>query len=188
MHDSAADDQLRDLLAEPSAETRYGAFRALTIMCPDDALVKGENLGGQFHYHVLNTQAPADDPRHDAPPSGSRALRRGPAIPHAAGHQCRQRDHDHQHRDNEISISKFAPHEADQKRVVTTRVDEVIRAVVELGGTYPDVVQAIQEAKAADCLEGRFEVDAVPEAGRSYAATLDDSVKPEERTGLPPDK
>ena len=55
----------------------------------------------------------------------------------------------------------------------------MIRAIVELGGTYPDVVQAMQEAKAAGCLEGRFEVDAVPEAGRSYEATLDD--EPERR-------
>ena len=66
------------------------------------------------------------------------------------------------------------PHEADQKRVVSSRVDDVIRAIVELGGTYPDVVQAIQEAKAAGCLEGRFEIDALPEAGRSYEATTDD--------------
>ncbi len=65
------------------------------------------------------------------------------------------------------------PHEADQKRVVSTRVDDVIRAIVELGGTYPDVVQALQEAKAAGCLEGRFEIDALPEAGRTYEATVD---------------
>ena len=79
--------------------------------------------------------------------------------------------------EGEISVSKFAPHEADQKRVVSTRVDDVIRAIVELGGTYPDVVQAIQEAKANGCLEGRFEIDALPEAGRSYEATLDDDGK-----------
>ena len=43
----------------PSAETRYGAFRALTVMCPDDSLVKGENFGEQFSYHVLDTKGPA---------------------------------------------------------------------------------------------------------------------------------
>jgi hypothetical protein len=47
-------------------------------------------------------------------------------------------------------------------------VDEVIRAIVELGGTYPDVVQALQQAKASDSLAGRLEVDALPEAGRRY--------------------
>ena len=34
----------------------------------------------------------------------------------------------------------------DQKRLVGTKVDEVIRAIVELGGTYPDAVQALQQA------------------------------------------
>jgi hypothetical protein len=44
----------------------------------------------------------------------------------------------------------------------------VIRAIVGLGGTYPDVVQALQQAKADGALVSRFEVDALPQAGRSY--------------------
>ena len=71
----------------------------------------------------------------------------------------------------EITISKFAVNEADQKRVVSPRVDDVIRAVAELGGTYPDVVQMLQEAKASGALASRFEIDAVPEAGRTYERT-----------------
>jgi len=69
---------------------------------------------------------------------------------------------------NEAVVSKFAVDEADQKRVVSTQVDSVIRAVVELGGTYPDVVQALQELEADGALGGRFEVNTVPEAGRTY--------------------
>ena len=42
---------------------------------------------------------------------------------------------------------------------------------MELGGTYPDVVQALQEAKAAGALAARFEADALPEARRSYTRT-----------------
>ena len=40
--------------------------------------------------------------------------------------------------------------------------------IVAVGGTYPDVVQALQEAKAGGALEGRFEVDALPDATRAY--------------------
>ena len=58
MNDFAAYEQLRDLLAMPSAETRYGAFRALWAMNPADALVMGERLGGEFSYHVLGTGGP----------------------------------------------------------------------------------------------------------------------------------
>jgi hypothetical protein len=39
---------------------------------------------------------------------------------------------------------------------------------VSLGGTYPDVVQALQQAKMDGALESRFEVDALPQSGREY--------------------
>ena len=77
----------------------------------------------------------------------------------------------------EIAVSKFAANEPDQKRIVSDRVDEVIRAIVELGGTYPDVVQALQAAKSAGALASRFEVDALPEAGRTYDRGLASSAE-----------
>ena len=136
---------------------------ALTVMCPDDSLVKGENLGEQFSYHVLDTKGPpmihvTRNRRAEVVLFGlnQRFL---PPLTLNAGNQIMVTSTP----DGEISVSKFVPHEADQKRVVSTRIDDVIRAIVELGGTYPDVVQAFQEAKAAGCLEGRFEVDALPE-------------------------
>jgi hypothetical protein len=67
-----------------------------------------------------------------------------------------------------ITVSKFAAQSEPEKRECSTNVDEVIRAIVALGGTYPDVVQALQQAKADGALESRFEVDALPQAGRSY--------------------
>jgi hypothetical protein len=68
----------------------------------------------------------------------------------------------------EIVVARFAVHEPDQKRIVSNSVDQMIRAIVELGGTYPDVVQALQEAKAAGALPSRLADDALPEAGRRY--------------------
>ncbi len=86
--------------------------------------------------------------------------------------------------DGEITVSKFSTHDADQKRVVSTKVDEVIRAIVELDGTYPDVVQALQEAKAAGALPGRFEVEALPEGGRvHHPVEHADAGKATERSG-----
>ena len=93
MRDSAAYDQLRELLGVPSAETRYGAFRALTVMCPDDSLVKGENFGVQLSR--LGHQGPADGPRHAKPLCRSGPLWVEPAIPHSPGTQRRQPDHGH---------------------------------------------------------------------------------------------
>jgi hypothetical protein len=182
MHDSAAYEQLRELLGAPSAETRYGAFRALTVMCPDDSLVKGENMGDQFSYHVLDTKGPTmiHVTKNRLAEVVLFGLNQRFLTPLAvnAGNQIGVASTP----DGEVSVSKFVPHEADQKRIVSNNVDDVIRAIVELGGTYPDVVQAIQEAKAAGCLEGRFEVDALPEAGRSYEATVDEDETEGEKT------
>jgi flagellar basal body P-ring protein FlgI len=178
MDDFAAYEQVRDLLGLPSAETRYGAFRALTIMRPDDGLVKGENLGGQFNYHVLDTQGPAmvhvtTNHHAEVVLFGQRQQIRPPFALNAGNLIMVTSVND-----TEVAVSKFAPQEADQKRTVSTRLDDIIRAVVELGGTYPDVVQMLQEAKGINALEGRFEVDAVPAAGRTYdpsAATTESS-------------
>ncbi len=166
--DNSAYEQLRGLLSVPSAETRYGAFRALWAMNAKDPLVKGESLGGQFTYHVLDVAEPAmihvtrsrlaeivvfgRDQRFLAP----LAVNAGNDI------LITSRGGD------EVCVSKFSVQDGDQKRAVSTRVDDVIHAVVELGGTYPDVVQALQEAKNCGALPPRLEMDALPEAGRTY--------------------
>jgi len=159
---------LRELLKSPSAETRYGAFRALVELNPNDAAVAGEKLGDQFWYHVVRVGGPpmvhvtknrraevvlfGDDIRL----SGKFALEAGNRIMVTSQEP------------GKVTVSRFAVNEADQKRFVSDSLDEIIRAIVELGGTYPDVVQMLQEARAAGALEARFEVDAVPEAGRRY--------------------
>ena len=84
--------------------------------------------------------------------------------------------------DEKITVSRFVIGQADQKRVVSNKVDDVIRAIVELGGTYPDVVLALQQAKTAHALSGRLEVDAMPSGGRKYHRKEDgdsDSDEPE---------
>ena len=69
---------------------------------------------------------------------------------------------------NQVTVSRFAPGQPDQSRTVSSDVEDVIRAIVELGGSYPDVVQALQEAKEAGSLSGRLRVDALPEGGRRF--------------------
>jgi HEAT repeat protein len=165
--DMAAHDELVNLLEVPSSETRYGAFRALWTANANDPLIRGENLGGQFSYHVLNTAGPPmvhvtrsyrpeivlfSHEQHLQSPfmleAGKSILVKGTA--------------------DKATVSRFAVGKPDQKRVVSTRLDDVIRAIVELGGTYPDVVQALQQAKACQALAGRFEVDALPDGDRAY--------------------
>jgi hypothetical protein len=67
-----------------------------------------------------------------------------------------------------VIISRFTAGAEPQQRVTSARVDEVVRAIVELGGTYPDVVQVLQQSKKEGALASRFEVDALPQPGRAY--------------------
>lgn len=168
--DIAAHDALVGLLEVPSSETRYGAFRALWAMNPNDPLIRGENLGGQFGYHVLNTPGPTmihvtRSFRPEVVMFGHEQQLQPPFVLEA-GKSILVKGAD----GDKVTVSKFAVGQPDQKRIVSTKVDEIIRAVVELGGTYPDVVQALQQAKACRALVGRFEVDALPDGGREYRA------------------
>lgn len=168
MQDFSAADELRELLKAPSAETRYGAFRSLWTMNEKDPLVKGELLGGQFRYHVLDV--PGQPMIHVTRNRIAEVVLFGTGqqflTPLAvnAGNEIMVTSQG----GDKITVSKYSVRQGDEKRTVSTRVDDVLRAVVELGGTYPDVVQALQEAKNTGSLGSRFEVDALPEAGREY--------------------
>jgi flagellar basal body P-ring protein FlgI len=166
LNDYAAAEQLHELLKVPSAETRYGAFRALWTMNPNDPVIRGENLGAQFGYHVVDCQqAPMIHVTRSRRPEVV-LFGRNQTLSTPLAIEAGNRIMVTSHRPGEIELSKFVPNEPDQKRVVSTRIDDVIRAIVELGGTYPDVVQALQQAKSSGALASRFEVDALPTAGR----------------------
>jgi flagellar basal body P-ring protein FlgI len=174
MDDVAAYDELRELLSAPSAETRYGAFRALWAMDAKDSLVKGETLGGQFSYHVLNTGGPpmihvTRSYRPEIVVFGHEQRFETPLTLEAGNSIMVNADEG-----TEVTVSKFSIGQPDQKRVVSNKVDDVIRAIVELGGTYPDVVLALQQAKTSRSLVGRFEVDALPNTSRNYHRKDDD--------------
>jgi hypothetical protein len=168
MDDVMAYDALRSLLEVKSAETRYGAFRALWAMNKNDPFLRDEFLGQRFHYHVLDVPGP--DMIHVTQSHLPEVVLFGPD-------QCFQLplllDAGRSIMVNGLSggtitVSRFAAGVEADERVVSTRVDDVIRAIVELGGGYPDVVQALQQAKVDGALVGRFEVDALPQSGRPF--------------------
>jgi len=167
MDDYSAADALRNLLELPSNETRYGAFRALWAMNNRDALVRGENLGDQFSYHVIDSIGPplihvTRSYRPELVLFGQDQRLTTPFVLEAG------RDIMLNGKDDRVTISRFVPNQPDQKRVVSTSVDEILRALVELGAAYPDIVQLLQQAKAKDALASRFAIDAVPSGGRKF--------------------
>jgi hypothetical protein len=76
-----------------------------------------------------------------------------------------------------VVISRFALGEPDRELVTSSRMEDVIRGVVEAGGQYPDVVQLLHAARLHGALASRFEVEAVPQAGRSYDRPAADGEK-----------
>jgi hypothetical protein len=168
MEEVAAADELRSLLDVPSAETRYGAFRALWGMNRNDPLVKGESLADKLTLHVVPTSAMpmVHVTRSFRPEIVLFGLDQHLQVPFTleAGKSTIVRGDS----PGRVVVSRFAVGEPDREIVTGDRVEDVVRAVIEAGGHYPDVVGLLHSAKIQGVLAGRFEVDAVPAAGRRY--------------------
>lgn len=161
--------RLRELMSESSAETRYGAFRSLWTLDKDDPFIRGEGLNkGEYMLHVLRTEGEpmvhltrrqrpeivlfGSNQKFQTPitvRAGKRILITAPA-----GSET-------------VTISRYEPNK-EERREVSTRISDVIRAVSELGASYPDVAQLLIQSVNQHNLPGRLEMDALPEAGRVY--------------------
>ena len=173
-NDLDAEHYLQELLHVPSTETRYGAFRALKNRNPLDQTIRGEMLGGQFSYHGIPSQA-APMVHHttqqypeivlfgtDIFLKQPFALDAGATI-YVNGQMP-----------GSVIITKIAVMGIDEKREVSNRLDEIIRAVIDMGGTYPDVVQMLRQADRGRVLSCRLEMDCLPEPNRVYRRSGND--------------
>jgi len=176
--DSQANLALRNLMSaqpgldgEPydSAETRYGAFRALWTLDKRDPFLAGEKLNREFWIHTLDTRgAPIVHLTHwrraEISIFGSDQQFRTPLALRAGDHimvTCRPGS-------DQVTVSRFLRTGKDLKKVVSTRIEDVVRAAASLGASYPDISQMMVQADRQKNLPGRFEIDALPQAGRVY--------------------
>lgn len=167
--DAAAHTRLQELLDEESEETRYGAFRALTVMDKNDRLVRGELLNDEFRLHVLNTTGPAfvhitnrrkaevvlfgAEQRFETPfyaRAGKRIMVNAPAD------------------SDEVVVSKVDTDGRTETKIVSTKIADVIRAVAEMDATFPDVASMLFQADQQTNLPGTLAIDRLPQAGRVY--------------------
>jgi hypothetical protein len=133
-----------------------------------DPLLHDENLGNEFHYHVLDVPGPdmVHVTKSHLPEIVLFGKDQGLRMPLMldAGKTILVNGMN----GDKITVSHFEPGKEPKQVVVPPRVDDVIRAIVSVGGTYPDVVQALQQAKSDGALLSRFEADALPQSGREY--------------------
>lgn len=167
MDDFSAAEALREMLVLPSAETRYGAFRALWSMNPKDSLIAGENMHEQFSYHVVPVAGPpmvhvTTSYRAEVVLFGKDHELQLPVMIDASPSMLVKGDAEG------ITVSRFEVGKDVQKRSVSNSLDAIIRAMVDLGATYPDVVQFLQQAKRKKALVSRLEIDALPRPNREY--------------------
>ena len=164
LNDYSSVEQLLILLDSPSVSTRYGAFRSLRQLRPDNARIVGEYMNNRFWFHhVASVAEPmvhvTKSKRAEISIFGGDVMLKGPFAIEAGSTilvNARAEQPD------QVRVSRFVPGEQDQIRLTSTDLEEVIRAVVELGGDYPDVVQMLQMAKDSKVLPCRFEIDALP--------------------------
>lgn len=164
----AAYDALSKLLSHPSAEARYGAFRALSARNPRDPTIRGELLGDSFTVHVLPCDGEplvhfARARRQEVVLFGhDQALIPPPFL--VAGKRIMLKRQDDQH----VKIIRFQPGEEDREATCSTRLEDIIRTMAEMGAKYEDVFQLLRAAKLGGYLPSRLAVNAQPLAGRSF--------------------
>jgi len=167
MDEMDAYDQLAELLHHESAETRYGALRAMLQRNSQDPLVKGETLGDQLTLHSINSEGPplvhfARTRAAEIVVFGQNVELRLPLVLTSSHITLKSTG------DGRIRITNFTPGGDDRQAVATARVDDVIRKLVEVGASYPDAVSVLQQAKAGGQMDARIVVDALPKPGRTY--------------------
>ena len=181
--DAEAHLKLRELMNDRSAETRYGAFRALWTLDKKDPFIRGIRLGvrddvepdksgrhpGEYVLHPLRT---GGEPlvhaltrtRPEIVMFGVEQELRPPMYLSAGRHIIITS----QPGATTVSLAKFKVGEPDQRRETSMKLIDVIRAADELGATYPDMVQLLADASKQKNLPTRLAVDELPEGGRIY--------------------
>lgn len=189
-NDIEAEMCLQELLHVPSAETRYGAFRALRNRNPYDRTIRGENLNNQFSYHGIWTRSMpmihlTKSKRPELVLFGTDIRLRQPFLLDAGSSILVNGQVPGQ-----VVVKKLALSGVDEQRVVSDKLDDIIRAVAELGGTYPDIYQLLHQANQANVLPCRLEVDCLPEPNRIYRRPggNDDEKEPKIVTEIPKKK
>ena len=179
---SAVDDSeshllLRELLNDPSEETRYGAFRALTVMDKNDLLVRGEEMNSEFRLHVLDTTGPemvhlTNRRKAEVVLFGANQRFQTPFYARAGKHIMVNAAAN----SDTVVVSRFNVDDNDQQKVVSTKIADVIRAVAELDASFPDVASLLFQAEQQGNIPGSLGIDRLPQAGRTYVRPTHDEL------------
>ena len=159
---------LRQLMDEPSVETRYGAFRNLRERPDRDLMVPGTPIGDGYSLYqiashaepliVVSTQRYAEVVVF----SGPVPIRAPKYLMTGSGVMIRG---DEQGR---LRVSRFHPGKPDARSIAAPTVAGLVKGIADVGGDYSDVVEILRTAKQQGDLQARFAIDPLPKTERVY--------------------
>lgn len=135
---------------------------------PDDPVIDGRVVGERFHMHNLTSSgAPlvhiSQKDRPEIVLFGSDHAILTPCVVFA-GSEIVIRGSE----SGSLTISRLTAGEKDDRIRTDANLEAMLEGIVEVGGSYADVVHAISEAKQVGCLESRIAFSAIPDVGRTY--------------------
>ncbi len=152
-----------------SAETRYGAFRALWTIDHHDEFIGGQSFNEEFNLHIIESEGEpmAHLTRYRVPQIVlfGRDQKLKTPLTLSAGRNIMITAPSNS---DTITINRFHADRPDEKVITSTNLADVIRAIGNMKATYPDVAQLLVQADRQSNLSGRLEIDAMPQAGRYY--------------------
>jgi hypothetical protein len=178
LDDVSAGVSLASLMNQESAETRYGAFRAMRARSPNDPMVAGDWLAGDFYLHEVHSEAQ---------PMLHFSRSKRPEIVVFGDQQTVSDDFLHvetgltvrANGNGTVSVTVYSAEFDEEKRICSTRVGDLIRTLAKLGYGYGSQLKMFRVGKQADMLNTRLVVNAVPKLGRTYSPEGDE-IPPEQ--------
>lgn len=170
LESAGAEQALENLLDEPSAETRYGAFRAIRKRNPQSPVVAGQWLSHDFKMCMVDNQSPAllhfsrmDIAEivvfNDSQTFNDKFLYVETGLTVKSN------------QDGTVTVATYKSDDS-FRSTCSDRVSDVIQTVSQAGYGYETLLKMTRLAMKEGTLNGRLVVDATPKVGRRYQGDL----------------
>ena len=165
---TAAQVQLRMLLASPSAETRVGAFRALYAIDPSDPAIAGVTLASGYHVHrAAPTSTPLVHISASRRPEIVLFGEEPSLLPPFAFQLGSEFVVTAAPDDDSCHISRITT-DGTVRESCSLQVSDVLAKLGEMEATYTEAVELLVQASRGKNLACPVEVDALPQAPTVY--------------------
>jgi hypothetical protein len=171
MDEAVSHVKLRELLACPNAEARYGAFRALRALDEHDPALQGELLNKSFWVHRVAPGSPGlvhlcSSRRAEIVLFGQDAML-APPFEFLVGDAVKftiTAGNDDEH----CTVTRFSLDRAGEPvretRQCSLKLEDLLHTLAAEGGTYPEAVALLRQVSDCRCLNCPVAVDQLPQA------------------------